>query len=108
MTRPLYPREIASGIHWMDPRASLDDVEKILDPTRTRTPTPGRRGEDKNLGLPAIEFRPLGRPTRGQSDVVGDRDRCVAYAETGLCSTLESNHGPLGESPGRAFAVDER
>jgi hypothetical protein len=25
---------------WVDPRAGLDDVEKILDPTGTRTPTP--------------------------------------------------------------------
>jgi hypothetical protein len=24
----------------VDPRAGLDDVEKILDPTETRTPTP--------------------------------------------------------------------
>jgi hypothetical protein len=36
--------EIAPDTHstsgWVGPRASLDDVEKILDPTRTRTPTP--------------------------------------------------------------------
>jgi hypothetical protein len=25
---------------WVDPRAGVDDVEKILDPTGTRTPTP--------------------------------------------------------------------
>jgi hypothetical protein len=25
---------------WVDPRAGLDDVEKILHPTGTRTPTP--------------------------------------------------------------------
>jgi hypothetical protein len=25
---------------WVGPRAGLDDVEKILDPTGTRTPTP--------------------------------------------------------------------
>jgi hypothetical protein len=38
------PGEIASGTHWrggwVDPRAGLDDMEKILDPTGTRTPTP--------------------------------------------------------------------
>jgi hypothetical protein len=38
------PGEIAPGTHWIggwvDPRAGLDDVEKILDPTGTRTPTP--------------------------------------------------------------------
>jgi hypothetical protein len=34
----------ASGTHWIggwvDPRAVLDDMEKILDLTGTRTPTP--------------------------------------------------------------------
>jgi hypothetical protein len=25
---------------WVGPRAGLDDVEKVLDPTGTRTPTP--------------------------------------------------------------------
>jgi hypothetical protein len=38
------PEESAPGTHciggWVGPRASLDDVEKILDPTLTRTPTP--------------------------------------------------------------------
>jgi hypothetical protein len=38
------PGERASGTHWIggwvDLRAGLDDVEKILDPTGTRTPTP--------------------------------------------------------------------
>jgi hypothetical protein len=38
------PGEIAPGTHWIegwrDPRAGLDDVEKILDPTGTRNPTP--------------------------------------------------------------------
>jgi hypothetical protein len=37
------PGQKAPGTHWIrgwvDPRASLDDVEKILDPTGTRTPT---------------------------------------------------------------------
>jgi hypothetical protein len=36
--------ERALGTHWtggwVDPRAGLDDVEKIFDPTGTRTPTP--------------------------------------------------------------------
>jgi hypothetical protein len=38
------PSERAPGTHWvggcLDPKTSLDDVEKILDPTGTRTPTP--------------------------------------------------------------------
>jgi hypothetical protein len=38
------PGERAPGTHWIggwvDPRAGLDDVEKILDPTGTRTPIP--------------------------------------------------------------------
>jgi hypothetical protein len=38
------PGEKAAGTHWIggwvDPRAGLDDVEKILDLTGTRTPTP--------------------------------------------------------------------
>jgi hypothetical protein len=46
------PGKRAPGTHWIgdwvDPRASLDDVEKILDPTGNRTP-------------------PLGRPARSQS-----------------------------------------
>jgi hypothetical protein len=37
------PWERAPGTHWtggwVGPRAGLDDVEKILDPTETRTPT---------------------------------------------------------------------
>jgi hypothetical protein len=37
------PEERAPSTHWIggwvNPRAGLDDVEKILDPTRTRTPT---------------------------------------------------------------------
>jgi hypothetical protein len=37
----LSPRERAPGTHWIggwvDPRASMDDMEKILDPTRTQT-----------------------------------------------------------------------
>jgi hypothetical protein len=38
------PGERVRGTHciggWVDPRASLDDVEKILDPTRTRNSDP--------------------------------------------------------------------
>jgi hypothetical protein len=38
------PGERAPGTHWIggwvSPRGGLDDVEKILDPSRTRTPTP--------------------------------------------------------------------
>jgi hypothetical protein len=38
------PRVKAPSTHWIGgwvgPRAGLDDVEKILDPTGTRTPTP--------------------------------------------------------------------
>jgi hypothetical protein len=36
------PEERGPGTHWIgwvDPRARLNDVEKILDPTRTRIPT---------------------------------------------------------------------
>jgi hypothetical protein len=37
------PGEIAPGTHWVgdwvDLRAGLDNLEKILDPTGTRTPT---------------------------------------------------------------------
>jgi hypothetical protein len=48
------PGERAPGIHWirgwMDPRASLDDVEKR-----------------KFLTLPGLHLRPLGLPTRSQS-----------------------------------------
>jgi hypothetical protein len=47
------PRERALGTHciggWVDPRAGLDDVEKILDPTA------------------GLKLRPLGCPTRSQS-----------------------------------------
>jgi hypothetical protein len=38
------PGKRAPGTHWIGgwvgPTAGLDNVEKILDPTRTRTPTP--------------------------------------------------------------------
>jgi hypothetical protein len=38
------PGERATGTHWiegwMGPRSGLDDVEEILNPTETRTPTP--------------------------------------------------------------------
>jgi hypothetical protein len=38
------PRERTPGTHciggWVDPRAGLDDVEKILDSAGTRTPIP--------------------------------------------------------------------
>jgi hypothetical protein len=38
------PGERAPSTHWIggwvDPRAGLDNVEKILDPTGTQTPTP--------------------------------------------------------------------
>jgi hypothetical protein len=38
------PGERAPGTHWIgdwvNPRAGLDDLEKILDLTGTRTPTP--------------------------------------------------------------------
>jgi hypothetical protein len=48
------PSERASGTHWIgglvDPRASLDDVEKR-----------------KLLTLPWLELRPLGRPARNQT-----------------------------------------
>jgi hypothetical protein len=33
----------------VDPRVGLDDVEKILDPTRTRTPTLGRPARSQSL-----------------------------------------------------------
>jgi hypothetical protein len=37
------PRERAPGTHWIgasvDPRTGLGDMENILDPTGTRTPT---------------------------------------------------------------------
>jgi hypothetical protein len=48
------PGERAPGTHWIgcwvDPRASLDDVEKR-----------------KLLFLPGLELQPLGRPARSQS-----------------------------------------
>jgi hypothetical protein len=38
------PSALPPGTHWIgdwvDPRAGLDDVEKILDPTGTRSSTP--------------------------------------------------------------------
>jgi hypothetical protein len=38
------PGERAPGTHWIGgwvgPRVGIDEVEKILDPTGTRTPTP--------------------------------------------------------------------
>jgi hypothetical protein len=38
------PGERAAGTHWIgswvDPRDCLDDLEKIIDPTGTRNPTP--------------------------------------------------------------------
>jgi hypothetical protein len=41
MPRPLYLGQKAPDTHWIGgwvgPRAGLDDVEKILDPTETRT-----------------------------------------------------------------------
>jgi hypothetical protein len=40
---PLYPRGKNPGTHWiggwMDPRAGLEDVEKILDPTGSKIKT---------------------------------------------------------------------
>jgi hypothetical protein len=40
--RPFYPEEITLGSHWIGgwvgPRTCLDDLEKILDRTGTRTP----------------------------------------------------------------------
>jgi hypothetical protein len=42
--KSLTPGEITPSTHWLgglvDPRAGLDDMEKILDPTGTRTQTP--------------------------------------------------------------------
>jgi hypothetical protein len=47
------PGERAPGTHWkggwVDPRAGLDDVKKILDPTGTRTPTAGRPARSQSL-----------------------------------------------------------
>jgi hypothetical protein len=44
--RPLYPRGKSPSTDWIggwvDPRAGLGDVEKILNLTGTQTPTPGR------------------------------------------------------------------
>jgi hypothetical protein len=44
MLRQLNPRESGSGTHWIEVevrlRANMDDVQKILDLTGTRTPTP--------------------------------------------------------------------
>jgi hypothetical protein len=41
---PFTPRERVPGTHWIggwvDPRAGLDDMEKILDPTGTQTLNP--------------------------------------------------------------------
>jgi hypothetical protein len=53
-SRSLYLRERAPGTHWIggwvDPKAGLNDVEKI-----------------KFCTLPELELRPLGRPTSSQS-----------------------------------------
>jgi hypothetical protein len=42
--RQPYPGETAPRTHWiggsLDPRAGLDEVEKIIDPTGTRIPNP--------------------------------------------------------------------
>jgi hypothetical protein len=47
------PGERASGTHWIegwvDPRADMDDLEKILDPTGTRTPTLSRPARSQSL-----------------------------------------------------------
>jgi hypothetical protein len=53
MPRALYPRE-------KNPRQPLD--------WRLRGPQyrSGRRGKEKNLPLPGLELRPLGRPVRSQ------------------------------------------
>jgi hypothetical protein len=52
--RPLYPRGKSPDTHWIggwvDPRASLDDVEKR-----------------KFLTLPGLKLRPLSCPARSQS-----------------------------------------
>jgi hypothetical protein len=55
------PTETAPGTHWIGgwvgPRAGLDDVEKILDPTGTRTPTPAvQRAASRytNYAIPAL------------------------------------------------------
>jgi hypothetical protein len=44
------PAALPPGIHWIDPRAGLDDVEKR-----------------KFLTLPGLELQPLGRPARSLS-----------------------------------------
>jgi hypothetical protein len=41
---------------WVDPRAGLDDVEKILDPTGTRTPTP-RSSSPEPVAIPTTLSR---------------------------------------------------
>jgi hypothetical protein len=66
----------------MEPRAGLDDREKILDPTGTRTPLNPRRnnhryplnrrpqkwserlGQENISPLPGLQLRPLGRTAR--------------------------------------------
>jgi hypothetical protein len=52
------PGRFNPGTHWIggwvDPRPGLDDVEKR-----------------QLLTLPELELRPLGRPARSQSDMVG-------------------------------------
>jgi hypothetical protein len=50
------PVETAPGTYWLggwvDPRASMDDVEIILHTTGTRTPTP-RSSSQKPVAIPA-------------------------------------------------------
>jgi hypothetical protein len=51
------PRERAPGTNWIwgwvEPRAGMDDVEKILDPTGTRTLTPRSSSPYTDHGNPA-------------------------------------------------------
>jgi hypothetical protein len=52
--RPLYPRR----------KSPQNPLDRKLDGSHNRS---GRRGEEKILTLPGLEFRPLSRPARSQS-----------------------------------------
>jgi hypothetical protein len=67
----------------VDPRAGLDDVEKILDPTGTRTPTP-RSSSPYPVAIPTALSRLTGR-TRSiekSNDLIRIRTRDLPSCRT--------------------------
>jgi hypothetical protein len=86
--RSLYPRERAPRTYWIggwvDPRASLDDVEKR-----------------KFLTLPGLELRHLDRPARSQSL---SRLRYPGYQQwTAPYETLRASDRYFSKLPSRIF-----